>query len=173
MPGIIRFPEKVFFRTGVCGRYLGGMRKTWEILVLLVGVASAQMAPLAGSTPSLGLGSPMPVTRSKALEVRQSYSLSYAATSGASASQGTYLTQLSYRLASPLTFHLDAGMATPLYSSGMNGADMKGSQLLLPRVGLEYRPTESTVLSLNYCRMPANAMGLSAYGPYWGDRLWP
>lgn len=115
----------------------------------------------------------MLVTRSKALEVRQSYSLAYAATSGASVSQGTYLTQLSYRLADPLTFHLDVGMATPLYSSGMNGADMQGSQLLLPRVGLEYRPTENTMLSLNYCRLPANAMGSSPYGPYWGDRLWP
>lgn len=149
------------------------MRKSPGIVALLAGMASAQLAPLASSTPSLGMGSPMPVSTGKAFQMRQSYTLSYAATSGASLSQGTYLTQMSYRLADPLTFHLDVGMTKPLHSTGMNGADVQGAQLLLPRVGLEYRPTESTVLSLNYCRLPANAVGSSLHGTYWGDRSWP
>lgn len=150
------------------------MRTSMGTIAILSGLASAQMAPLAStvSSPSLGMGSLMPVTKDKALQVRQSYSLAYASGGGASMSQGTYLTQMSYRLSDPLTLHLDVGMATPLYSSGMNGADMQGSKLVLPRVGLEYRPTENTLVSLNYSRMPANAMAGSGYG-FWGDRAWP
>jgi hypothetical protein len=148
------------------------MRKTSGFLLLAYGAVLAQTAPYVSSFPTLGMGSPTPVTSSKDLEIHQSYSLSYASGGGASMSQGTYLTQMSYRLSDPLTLKVDAGLATPLHSTGMNGTDMQGSQFILPRVGLEYRPSESTILSVNYCRMPTNALNYPGYGP-WGASSWP
>jgi len=150
------------------------MRHALCLMSFLSGLACAQLGPLAAapsSIPSLGMGSPTPVVAPKAFQMRQSYSLSYASSGNASYSQGLYLNQMSYRLADPLTLNLDIGIANPLHSSGLNSNDMQKAQLLLPRVGLDYRPTESTLLSLNYSRLPASSF-YSPYGP-WGERNWP
>lgn len=150
------------------------MKRGLCLLVLACGLVRAQLAPLVSSpsyTPSLGLGSPVPVTSNKAFEIHNSYTLSYASGGGASMSQGMVLSQMSYKLANPLTLNLDVGMATPLYSSGMTGANVSGNQFLLPRVGLDYRPTENTLISINYSRMPASYYYGYPYGP-WGASGW-
>jgi hypothetical protein len=90
--------------------------------------------------------------------MRQSYSVGFASGSFGSSSSGLYLNTLSYRLADPLTLSADVGFHTPLYSSGAfsqgtrGGAGFQdprlGSSLVLPRIGLEYKPTEHTSMSL-------------------------
>ena len=91
--------------------------------------------------------------------MRQSYSMNFASGSYGSTSAGLYLNTLSYKLADPLTLSADVGFHTPLYSSGAfarGGLSGKtgiqdpslGSSLVLPRVGLEYRPSKNTTLSL-------------------------
>lgn len=91
--------------------------------------------------------------------MRQSYSMNFASGSYGSTSAGLYLNTVSYRLADPLTLSADVGFHTPLYSSGafarggLSGKSgiqdpSQGSSLVLPRVGLEYRPSKNTTLSL-------------------------
>lgn len=97
--------------------------------------------------------------------MRQSYSMNFASGSFGSTSAGLYLNTVSYRLADPLTLSADVGFHTPLYSSGAfarGGLSGKsgiqdprlGSSLVLPRVGLEYRPSKNTTLSLQLLNGP-------------------
>ncbi len=87
--------------------------------------------------------------------MRQSYSVNFASGSFGSASAGLYLNTLSYKLADPLTLSADVGFYSPLYSStpGSFGArgiqdPSRGSSLVLPRLGLEYKPTKNTTFSI-------------------------
>jgi len=88
--------------------------------------------------------------------MQQSYSVNFASGSLGSSSAGLYLNTLSYRLADPLTLSADVGFYSPLYSStpgsfGSRGIQdpSRGSSLVLPHVGLEYRPTQNTTISLH------------------------
>ncbi len=87
--------------------------------------------------------------------MRQSYSVNFASGSFGSSSAGLYLNTLSYKLADPLTLSADVGFYSPLYSStpgsfGTRGIQdpSRGSSLVLPRLGLEYKPTKNTTFSI-------------------------
>lgn len=93
-------------------------------------------------------------------EMHQSYSVNFASGSLGSSSAGLYLNTVSYRLADPLTLSADIGFYTPLYNtsgsfsrSGFQDPRL-GSSLILPHVGLEYRPTENTSFSLHLFNGP-------------------
>lgn len=88
--------------------------------------------------------------------MQQSYSVNFASGSLGSSSAGLYLNTLSYKLADPLTLSADVGFYSPLYSStpgsfGSRGIQdpSRGSSIVLPHVGLEYRPTQNTTISLH------------------------
>jgi hypothetical protein len=87
--------------------------------------------------------------------MHQSYSVNFAAGSFGSTSAGLYLNTLSYRLADPLTLTADVGFYTPIYSAAggfsRNGFQdpRAGSSLIFPHVGLEYKPTENSSISLH------------------------
>lgn len=105
--------------------------------------------------------------------MRQSYSVGMSSGSFGTSSAGLYLNTLSYRLADPLTLSADIGFHTPFYSSfggptaGFQNPGL-GSSLVLPHVGLEYRPSEHTSISLHFFNGPDAAR---AYG-YPGTSLW-
>lgn len=106
--------------------------------------------------------------------MQQSYSVGFSSGSLGSRSAGLYLNTLSYRLADPLTLTADVGIHTPLYSSlggpmaGGRGNPALGSSLVLPHVGLEYRPSEHSSFSLHFFNGPD---AVKAYG-YPGSALW-
>lgn len=92
--------------------------------------------------------------------MRQSYSMNFASGSFGSQSAGLYLNTLSYKLADPLTLSADVGFYSPLYSStgsfskaGFQDPSMNSS-LVLPRIGLEYKPSKNTTLSLQLLNGP-------------------
>jgi hypothetical protein len=92
--------------------------------------------------------------------MRQSYSVNFASGSFGSQSAGLYLNTLSYKLADPLTLSADVGFYSPLYSSsgsfskaGFQDPRM-GSSLVLPRIGLEYKPSKNTTVSLQLLNGP-------------------
>jgi hypothetical protein len=102
--------------------------------------------------------------------MHQSYSVNFASGSLGSSSAGLYLNTLSYRLADPLTLSADVGFYTPLYSSSSMGFSKGGlqdprlgSSLVFPHVGLEYKPTENSSISLHLFN------GRDAYKAYGGD----
>ena len=104
--------------------------------------------------------------------MRQSYSVGFASGSFGSSSAGLYLNTLSYRLADPLTLSADVGFHTPLYSSSGSFSrggfqdPRLGSSLVLPRIGLEYKPTEHTSMSLQLFN---GRDAYKAYGSQMGD----
>lgn len=107
--------------------------------------------------------------------MHQSYSLSMGAGGGGSYSSGLYLNTLAYKLANPLTLSLDLGFHTPIYNSMSNGpaaslwnGDTRPS-LVLPRIGLDYKPTENTSFSLQIIngRDAYKAYGYPDASPFW------
>jgi hypothetical protein len=87
--------------------------------------------------------------------MQQSYSVNFSSGSLGSSSSGLYLNTLSYKLANPLTLSADVGFYSPLYSNsagkfGSRGIQdpSLGSSLVMPRLGLEYKPTKNTTFSL-------------------------
>lgn len=111
--------------------------------------------------------------------MRQSYSVNFASGSVGSSSGGLYLNTLSYKLADPLTLSADVGFATPFYSStgsfSKNGFQdpSVGSSFVLPHVGLEYRPSKSTTISLHLIngQDAAKAYGIGPFGSFMDS--WP
>jgi hypothetical protein len=105
--------------------------------------------------------------------MHQSYSLSYASGSSGSMSSGLYLNTLSYRLSEPLTLSADLGLYTPISSTvpGMRQNSMMGtgSSVILPRLGLEYRPTENLSMNLELFNGPD---AWKAYGSPFGPSFW-
>lgn len=123
-----------------------------------IGSAFAQMSgPMVpgnglGSFPVLGRGSEEPVLAdSKRLQMHQSVTFSAASGGGSSMTQSLYRNEITYRLSDPLTLQLDLAMMTPMTASGPAAQGVQtGAAYLLPSVGLEYRPSESMVFSVNY-----------------------
>lgn len=119
-----------------------------------------------------GQGSSFSLLSPSRFSMQQSYSMSFMAGSGGSTSSGLYLNTLAYRLFDPLTFSLDLGFHAPIHGSGSlygprsplsAGAD---PSLVLPRMGLEYRPSNNLLLSLEYLN---GRDALKAYGPAFGS----
>ena len=87
--------------------------------------------------------------------MRQSYSVSFSSSTFGSQSAGLYLNTVSYKLADPLTLSADVGFYTPLYSGsqGLRSGSFQNpgsSSLIFPRVGLEYKPSEHSSISLQF-----------------------
>jgi hypothetical protein len=105
--------------------------------------------------------------------MRQSYSVGFSSSSYGSQSAGLYLNTISYRLADPLTLTADIGFHTPFHSTigpnaGGFGSPGLGSSFVLPHVGLEYRPSENSTLSLHFFNGPdaVKAYGHSLRSPW-------
>ncbi len=87
--------------------------------------------------------------------MHQSYSVNFSSGSMGASSAGLYLNTLNYKLAAPLTLSADVGFYSPLYSSsagsfGSRGIQdpTRGSSMIFPRLGLEYKPSQNTTFSI-------------------------
>lgn len=108
--------------------------------------------------------------------MQQSYSLSFMSGGAGSMSSGLYLNTLNYRLSNPLTFSVDLGFYTPISSTipGMRQNTLMsqggaGSSFVLPRMGLEYRPSENFSMNLELYNGPDayKAFGSPYSQPFW------
>lgn len=119
---------------------------------------------LSGARSSLSLAQP------NRFSMHQSYSLTAMSTPQGSASSGLYLNTLSYQLAQPLSMFVDVGFYTPIHSSipGMNASAGAGS-IVLPRMGLEYKPSDRLTMNLELVNGPdawkAYGMGGGPWSP--------
>lgn len=139
------------------------------LAVLLGSMPTQAMAPLAapmsGFGPAvpaaveptttfqpMGFGAPSPILRPK---MRQSVTMGYSTNGTNSVSGSLYTNEMSWRLSEPLTFHLDLGVATPLWASGPGSEALREqTPVLLPTVGLEWRPSDNTAFTLSLSRSP-------------------
>ncbi len=107
--------------------------------------------------------------------MQQSYSLSFASGGAGSMSSGLYLNTLNYRLSNPLTFSVDLGFYTPISSTipGMRQNTLMsqgtGSSFVLPRMGLEYRPSDNFSMNLELYNGPD---AWKAYGSPYSQPFW-
>lgn len=129
---------------------------------------SAAMRPSPGSRdpgPALALEHP------GRFFMRQSYSLTAISGAAGSASSGLYLNTLNYQVTPLMTAFVDVGFHTPIHSS-LPGMEQDGGigSIVLPRMGLEYRPNDRFTLNLELVNGPDawKAWGGSPYGaaPY-------
>jgi hypothetical protein len=107
-------------------------------------------AQAGSSTTSLSLGEP------GRFYMNQSYSLSAMAGPQGSASSGLYLNTLNYRFTPLMTAFVDVGFQTPIHSS-MPGLEQSGNGLgsvVLPRMGLEYRPSDRLTFNFELVNGP-------------------
>ncbi len=109
------------------------------------------MAP-DDNDPNLGLS----FGDASRLRMSQSYSMSFSSGSAGSLSSGLYLNTISYQIAAPLSFSMDFGVHTPFHASGAIGQSLASmgvtdkASFVLPRVGLEYRPSRNLSFQVNY-----------------------
>lgn len=137
-----------------------------SVVLVSAAFSSAPLVPLAqesgfapvggGDAPNtfqpMGFGSPSPVLMPR---MRQSVSMSYATDGTRSVSRSLYMNEMSWRLSDPWTLRLDLGLSAPLYASGPGSDALRGQTAeLYPRLGLEWRPSESTVMMLSVARSP-------------------
>ena len=98
----------------------------------------------------------------------QSYSTTMGFGGGGSYSSGLYLNTIGYQISKPLFFSIDLGLHSPFHSSGkyqseFNALEMEnGPSLVIPRMSLEYKPSEKTSLSLHIIN---GKDAYKAYGP--------
>lgn len=109
-----------------------------------------------------------------AFRMQQSYTMSYSAGNSGSKTSGLYLNTLSYQFGIPLVLSMDLGVYNLFQSSFAQDPAFAGSSdprtgkplFLLPRIGLEYQPTENITMSLQLLNYPD---AMQAYGnPLYG-----
>ncbi len=126
--------------------------------------ASSLRMPAAGQRES---GTSFTLEQPGRFSMHQSYSLTAVSGAAGSASSGLYLNTLNYQVTPLMTAFVDVGFHTPLHSSlpGMEQAGGLGS-LVLPRMGLEYRPSDRLTLNFELVNGPDawKAWGGSPYG---------
>ncbi len=128
---------------------------------------SPSLSGPSGVVPSIGMGSSQPVLMDpKRFQMRQSVSFSAASGAGSTLSQSLYQNNLVWRLSDPLTLHLDLGILSPLSASGPAAAGIQRGAYLIPSVGLEYRPTESILMMVQYTRLPSAPIGSAGALPW-------
>ena len=147
----------------------------FSFLVLGMGGGSASEVDFKNqsrpfSRESLMENSSLSLTNPSRFSMQQSYSTTMSYSGAGSLSYGLYLNRLSYQLASPLSLSMDVGFMTPFhgsgYYSGFAESGQPAGQFVIPRVGLDYRPTENTHLSLQLMNLNAFIPGMSPYPGY-------
>lgn len=89
--------------------------------------------------------------------MHQSYSLTAVSDGRGSASSGLYLNTLSYQVTPLMSAFVDVGFHTPIHSSFTTGLEQSGGgmgSLVLPRMGLEYRPSDRLTFNLELVNGP-------------------
>jgi hypothetical protein len=102
--------------------------------------------------------------------MQQSYSVSFSSSGAGSHSSGVYLNTLSYDFGIPVRLSVDVGVYNMFHSNFHNqmlqdrmSQGGHAPQFLLPRIGLEYQPTENVLLMLEVIQVDD---AIKAYGPY-------
>jgi hypothetical protein len=136
--------------------------------------ASAGSYGTAGSSNfSLSLDQPA------RFSMAQSYSLTAMSGAHGSASSGLYLNTLSYHLTPLVSAFVDVGFHTPIHSS-LPGFEQNGGagSLVLPRMGLEYRPSDRLTFNFELVNGPdawkawgGSPAGMSSSRSFSGSRI--
>ena len=91
------------------------------------------------------------------LSMRHTFSLSYGAFGGGRGmSLGMYTNSLFYRIADPLDVQVDVSLMYSPSSSYMGGPQKDFSGIYITRAQLNYRPSQSTLVQINFQQYPVS-----------------
>jgi hypothetical protein len=97
--------------------------------------------------------------------MRHAFSLSYATFGGGRGmSLGMYTNSVYYKIADPLDVQFDVSLMYSPYSSGFAGPQKDFTGIYLTRAQLNYRPSESMLLQINFQQVPATSWMGWGYG---------
>lgn len=88
--------------------------------------------------------------------ISHSYSMSYSSGTSQSSWDGLYLSSMQYQFSVPVTLFLDMGLSHQpgaLFNKGPVDNSMASESFVIPRVGLQYKPTKNTTIRLQYFNM--------------------
>lgn len=130
---------------------------------------------------SLLKGSSLQLANPKGFSMQQSYTVQFSGGSFGSVSSGLYLNTLSYEFGIPLTLSVDIGMYNMFHASFQNSVLSQYNQnfqdtkpeLVIPRISLDYKPSEKVSLSLQILNTQdaVKAYGADAvWGSFWRQR---
>ena len=121
------------------------------------------------------------LTNPNRFSMHQSYSVTAMSSNAGSASSGLYLNTIGYQISDPLLLFVDVGFHTPIHSTVQNmngGSGAAASSVVLPRMGLEYKPTDRLTVNFELVNGPdawkayGNGMGYgSGYPSFYGSRF--
>lgn len=113
-----------------------------------------------GVLPSLGPGASQPIlVDPKRFQMRQSVTFSAMSGGGSTLSQSWYQNSMEWKLSDPLTLHLDLGIMAPMSASGPIAQTYKPGAYFVPAVALEYQPSESVKMIVQYSGMSSTPLG--------------
>ena len=92
------------------------------------------------------------------LSMSHSYSMSYMSVGDRGFTQGLYLNTLKYQFAIPLTFTVQWGMAHQPFQ-GNNTSPILQNGFFLSGAQVRYKPTENTIIQLDFHQNPYNSFG--------------
>jgi len=104
--------------------------------------------------------------------MHQSFSLSYTSFGGQGISLGVYTNSMMYQISDPLSVQLDLSLVQSPSNSfgGKFGSDLSG--IYLSRAALNYKPSENSLLSIQFHQLPAMYfLGNYGYGRIGGSAL--
>lgn len=158
--------------------------RTVLILLLIVFIAAApayaqRRADLPSSPPPVELatnGQPISMSglfNAQTLKVGHSYEFSYSGFGGSSLGLGIYSTSLQWQPSSRLAARVDVGVAhspfgTPAVQEALGLNQDTPAQIFLRNAEIAYRPTENSVLHLQFQQNPLGGYGRSGYGSPYG-----
>lgn len=104
------------------------------------------------------------------MSMRHTFSLSYGTFGGGRGmSLGMYTNSLYYKIADPLDVQVDVSLMYSPSSSSMGGPQKDFSGVYITRAQLNYRPSESTLLQINFQQLPMSSwmMGSPYRSPFY------
>jgi len=157
------------------------MNKSLGVLIFLFHLSSnaESMLPIREtpfSRESLLKESSVRLANPSGFSMHQSYTIQFTSSAWGTNSSGYYLNTLSYNFSVPLTLSVDVGLYNLFYASAMPAIGYQGQtprdtrpELIIPRIALDYQPTENMNLSLQLINLRSASR---AYGPFWSEPWW-
>ncbi|NUN70794.1 MAG: hypothetical protein HUU02_13920 [Bacteroidetes bacterium] len=147
------------------------------LIVLLLGIqtAAGQFKPKAGEQPRVADSFIQPTASEwfslfnpNNFQMRHSYSASYSTSGGQGIALQRYTNTMIYQFSPTLDARVDLSLQNSPYSTFEYRLQNQFSKAYVSRAELNYRPTENTVISLQYRELPFNYYGYGYQRPFGG-----
>lgn len=147
------------------------------VFLLTIGIASAQ---LKSQIPQdVNVGSAMLAPRSSNLlfgffnpanfKMSHSYNFSYMTFAGHNLALGVYTNSMFYKISDPLTMQVDVSLTHSPFNSFGKQFQNQFNGIYISRAALNWRPTENTLINLEFRNLPTSFYLMNPYYGYYNS----